>query len=359
MMPFLRDCAKNFGATAVASGCAILLVLSASPVNSQTMEQIVEGAKKEGEVRITITVRTKEGNIVAAPRLIEAFQKRYPFVKVHHTRVGGSREREKIFTELVSGMVSYDVATLGLTSVPDGIRADIFHKVDWKGFGVDPNRFHPASVGVKYRLQLYGLSYNMDKMSKAEAEKLTWESCADPRYRGKVAYNVRPRHLEILYQDDGWGEKATLEHARRVKANKPIFEKDRTGMQSRLSDGAYVFICGQYWSTFQRARLGEGVKNVGFVVPEPALISGGDLVFVPKGAKNPNAAILWILWSTSDEGMNLLDEVQFSGDPAVPGASAHHLVKNKKVIRGSWEYQARASKILRAILSEMGVPVAR
>lgn len=332
---------------------------ASSPVLAQTMEEIIAGAKKEGQVSIAITVRKKEGDIVAAPRLVEAFQKKYPFVKVHHNRIGGSRERQRLFTEMVSGMVSYDVATLGQDAVPDGIKAGIFRKVDWKGLGVSPERYHPEGIGVTYRTQLYGMSYNTAKMSKDEAEKLTWESCADPRYRGKIAYNVRPRHLEILYQKDAWGEMKTLEHARKIKDNKPIFNRDRTGMQTRLAAGAYSFVCGQFWSTHQRAVLGEGVKNLAFVVPTPALISGGDFVFVPKGAKNPYAAMLWIHWSISDEGLNLLDEVQFTGDPTLPGATSYNMLKGKKVVRGSWEYQTRASEILRSILSEMGMPVAR
>jgi spermidine/putrescine-binding protein len=358
-MLYSQNPVKKLRVFAIAAGIAAITLAFGTPLKSQTMEEIIAGAKKEGEVRIAITVRKKEGDIVAAPRLIEAFQKKYPFVKVHHNRIGGSRERQRLFTELVSGMVSYDVATLGQDAVPDGIKAGIFRKVDWKGLGVSPERYHPEGIGVTYRTQLYGMSYNTNKLSKAEAEKLTWESCADPRFKGQIAYNVRPRHLEILYQNDAWGEKKTLEHARKIKENKPIFNRDRTGMQTRLAGGAYTFVCGQFWSTHQRAVLGEGVKNLGFVVPNPALISGGDFVFVPKGAKNPYAAILWIHWSISEEGLNLLDEVQFTGDPTLPGATSYGMLKNKKVVRGSWEYQTRASQILRSILATMGMPVAR
>ena len=96
------------------------------------MEQVLAGAKKEGEVRVAITVREKEGNVVAAPRLIEAFQKKYPFVKVRYTRLGGSRERERIFTELATGMVNYDVATFSQTMIPNGLKAKVFRKVDWR-----------------------------------------------------------------------------------------------------------------------------------------------------------------------------------------------------------------------------------
>jgi len=79
---------------------------------AQTMDQIVAGAKKEGEVRVSISVRKKRRGLIMGTRLIEAFQKKYPFIKVKYKRIGGSRQRERVFSELVGGMISYDVATL-------------------------------------------------------------------------------------------------------------------------------------------------------------------------------------------------------------------------------------------------------
>jgi hypothetical protein len=55
--------------------------------------------------------------------------------------------------------------------------------------------------------------------------------------------------------------------------------------------------------------------------------------------------------------MRLLDQVQFSGDPMVPGISAYPLLQGKKVLRGSWENQMRADEILGGILKTMGMPI--
>lgn len=356
-MPFLHDSMTALKALAFASGCAALTLMSASPVNSQTMEQVIAGAKKEGQVRIAITVREKEGNIVAAPRLIEAFQKKYPFVKVNYTRIGGSRERERVFTELASGMVNYDVATLSQTSIPNGLRAKIFHKVDWKGLGIGPEVSHPDGLGVNYRTQLFGISYNTKLVSHEEAQKFTWDTCVDPRWKGKFALDMRPRHLEVLYQENGWGKDKTLAYSKLLSENKPVLEVSRNEAESKLVDGAYAFVCAQFWSAHQQEAAGEGGAKLGFIVPEPVVINSGDIVFVPVGAKNTFAGILWILWSISEEGMRLLDQVQFSGDPMVPGTSSHHFLANKKVLRGNWESQMRADEILGSILKTMGMPI--
>ncbi len=51
---------------------------------AQTMDQIIAGAKKEGEVRVSISVRKKSLMIIMGTRLIEAFHKIYPFIHVKY-----------------------------------------------------------------------------------------------------------------------------------------------------------------------------------------------------------------------------------------------------------------------------------
>src|SRR5919197_4532122 len=55
-------------------------------VFAQGLERITEGAKKEGKVKVGITVRWQEGGKPAAKRMVEVFQARYPFVKVDYER---------------------------------------------------------------------------------------------------------------------------------------------------------------------------------------------------------------------------------------------------------------------------------
>jgi hypothetical protein len=66
---------------------------------------------------------------------------------------------------------------------------------------------------------------------------------------------------------------------------------------------------------------------------------------------------LWILWSISDEGMRLLDDVQFTGDPMVAGISSNPLLQGKQVLRANWESQMKADEILGTILKTMGMPI--
>src|SRR5262249_24795339 len=83
-------------------------VLSFAPLWAQGLEKLVDGAKKEGQVKVGLTVRWEEGGKAGAKKFVEVFQTRYPFLKVGYERVGGSRERERVLSELAAGKVSYD-----------------------------------------------------------------------------------------------------------------------------------------------------------------------------------------------------------------------------------------------------------
>ncbi len=56
------------------------VVTLAWPIDAKTLtlDDVIAGAKKEGKVRVGITVRKKRGKMIKAPRLIAAFQKDIP-----------------------------------------------------------------------------------------------------------------------------------------------------------------------------------------------------------------------------------------------------------------------------------------
>ena len=96
---------------------ACLFIFPAA-TSAQSLDKVIEGAKKEGKARLGLTVRWQEGGKPGAKKMVELFQSRYPFVKVDYERVGGSRERERVLSELAAGQVSYDVTVLSETQVP-------------------------------------------------------------------------------------------------------------------------------------------------------------------------------------------------------------------------------------------------
>lgn len=328
-------------------------------VHAQGLDRVVEGAKKEGKVKLGLTVRWQEGGKPGAQKMVELFQSRYPFIKAEYERVGGSRERERVLSELAAGQVSYDVTVLSETQVPVAIKANVIEKFDWRSLGVPPQHVHEDGVGINYRSQLYGIAYNRKLIPDPVGAKLNWDDCASPQYRGKVAVDSRPRHLEIFWQPQVWGRDKTIAHARRLAENGTRFEQDRTGAMTKLALGEYAMVCGAFYSTYyEKTRLGDQ-SQLAFRVAEPAPLNLGDVVFVPRGAPHPNAARLWVVWSMSEEGQKVLDEVEGSGSPLFANTQAARMIKGKKVAWYEPQWRAKADEILKEILEAIGLPIVR
>src|ERR671923_1154097 len=348
--------AKRFAGSLV----AIFLICWFSPSLAQddkALQKLIEGAKKEGKARIGLTMRWEEAGKPAAKKIVEAFHSRYPFVKVDYERVGGSRERERFLPELAAGKVPHDATVASGTQVPMLIKANLAEPVDWRSLGVHPRHVHPDRFGVYYRSQIVGILWNRKLIPDAVGEKLTWEDCASPKWKKKIAMDNRPRYLEIFYQPHVWGRDKTLAHARQLGANQTIFERSRSAAVTKLTLGEYPIICGANYSHFREQTTYRNVTHLGFTLAEPIPVPHGDVVFIPRGATNPNSAKLWIVWSLTEEGQRVLDSVEFDGSPFVPGTEPAKLLKGKKTASYEPQWEAKAEDLLKEILEAVGLPV--
>jgi iron(III) transport system substrate-binding protein len=350
------------------SGCLVLpivffLTLGAArwlgAQEGKGLEKIIAGAKSEGKAKIGLTMRWEEGGHPSGKKIVETFQARYPFVKVEYERVGGSREREAVLAELSAGRVGYDVTALSGTQVPTAIQANVIERVDWKFLGVAPAQIHPEGVGIYYRTQIFGIAYNRKLVPDSVGQKLTWEDCANPKWKKKVAMDNRPRYLELFWQPHIWGREKTLAHARQLAANQTIFERSRNAALQKLLLGEYSIICGVQYSSYKEQFVYRNMTQLGFTSAEPVPVPMGDVVFVPRGAPHPNAAKLWVAWSVSEDGQKILDAVEFDGSPLVPGTETSKLLKGKKIATYEPQWEAKAEDILKEIIEAIGLPIVK
>lgn len=337
----------------------VSLFYSSSPAMAGLLDPYIEGAKKEGSVKLGITIRKKRFGKSAGEKYLQAFQKRYPFLKVEFRRIGGSRERERVLAEMAAGLFNYDVVTMSETMVGTVFKAKLPKIVNWGKLGLPKELIHPKNVGVSLRTPVYGIGYNREFVPDKVAQAFTWETCTDAKWRGKTAMDDRPRHLNVLYQPDGWGREKTIDYAKRWAANKPVIEASRSTAAQKLAVGAYHLICGMPRRQVKDLQVYGGVKTIGNVYPEPVVVGVGDVIYVPRKAKHPNAGILFLAWSTTKEAQNILDKTDWSGHPAFEGNEVAETLKGRKVVYGNWEYSDRSDEILAELLRAMGFPVVR
>lgn len=339
----------------------VMGVLATQPLRifAGPLDPYIEQAKKEGAVTLGVTLRKTSQGKPTGEKYIAAFQKRYPFLKANLKRIGGARERERVLGEMTAGVVNFDVATISDTMVDPLVDVKVPLIVDWQKIGVPSFLTHPKNVGISLRTAVFGIAYNRKLIPDAVAKDLTWESCNDPKWKGKTAMDDRPRHLNILYQNDGWGREKTLEYAKRWAANKPAMEASRSTGTQKLSTGAYYMICGMPRRQVLDLQVNAGEKSIGIVYPEPIPVSIGDIIYVPQKAKHPNAGVLFLAWSATPEAQTILDDIDFSGHPAFEESDVNKVAKGKKLVHASWEEVKRSDDILAEILQAMGFPVVR
>ncbi len=334
-------------------------IFSPLAVQAGPLDPYIEGAKKEGAVTLGITLREKSHGKPTGELYLGAFKKRYPFLKVNFKRVGGAAERERILTEMTSGMSRYDVVSVSETMISTLVDAKLLRVVEWEKLGVPKFFVHPKNYGLSTRTAIYGIAYNRNLIPDEVAKNFTWETCTDPKWKGKTAMDDRPRFLNRLYLNDQWGRAKTLDFAKRWAANKPALEASQSIGTEKLTLGSYSMICGMARRQVEDIRVNSGSKAIGIVFPEPVPVGTGEFNFVPVSAKSPNAAILFMVWASTKEAQNIQDDTDFTGHPLVEGNDVNAVLKGKKVAYPTWEEVGSADAHLAEILQAMGLPVVR
>src|SRR4029434_9530704 len=90
----------------------------------KALQKLIEGAKKEGKVKIGLTTRWQEAGKPSGEKTVTTVQARHPLVTCEYEHVGGSRERERVLTELAAGKVPYDVTVLSGTQLEIVVKAN-------------------------------------------------------------------------------------------------------------------------------------------------------------------------------------------------------------------------------------------
>jgi ABC-type Fe3+ transport system substrate-binding protein len=167
---------------------------------------------------------------------------------------------------------------------------------------VDPtNRNVVAILG---RIQV--VAYNK-KLIPAERVPDKWEDFLKPEFKGKkFLADVRPQEVAALVP--AWGLEKTLDFARKLAAQNPVWFRGGTRYLASLDAGEYAVYFGVNYDSVRTLQLKSPTKNVDYKVVEPIPTRVSEETSVPKTAENPHAALLWIEFLASPEGQKIIDK---------------------------------------------------
>src|SRR6266542_418207 len=231
--------------------CFFVAWLSESAALSQggmihdTREHILEDAKKEGKLVVSPGFEDS-----TTPHLIEAFKKKYPFVK----EVVWSKPADfkKQLDDLIEGKAVVDAFRPAPNLWSQYFSNNLFRNYDFKKMAEGghlniPREMIDESGVVIWSGSIIGIMvYNVNRIA-SEPTPTGWESCLDPKWSGKFTVDSKPNVIASLAAR--WGDEKTLDYARKLKQNNPVIVRGSTQGLTKLAAGEFAFMCGvQAWA---------------------------------------------------------------------------------------------------------------
>jgi iron(III) transport system substrate-binding protein len=296
-----------------------------------TKEEILAGAKREGKALVYPGHDEK-----TIPLLVNAFKQKYPFLKeVNFGFVSDIAPGQRELFDMIAGKASRDAFNLHQTFWSQYFKHDLLKKYDFKAMAQDgqlqiPSGMIDESGVVVWLATNIGVMLYNTKVVPPENAPTGWDSCVDPKWKGKFYLDTKPN--EIVWLLTSWGEDAVVEYAKKLKANEPIFGSSRSGGITRLASGEFHLQCTVYYHTTQRVLKKDPTMPVRIVIPNPLPIALLEPDAIYARAENPHAGLLWLEFLASQQAQQISD----SREPGrasflVEGTLANRLAKGANV----------------------------
>ena len=199
-------------------------------------DEILSKAKNEGKLRVLTSLK---GSTKATT---EAFRKRYPFIDLHEEVLTAGDAVQRFLLEVKAGRATgwditathtdfysawlphlWKVDLLGMAE--HGVLLDIPHQM------IDPKNRNVIALLSQFAV----VPYNKNLVSPAQLPK-SWEDMLKPEWKGKkFAIDIHPQ--EISWLVPAWGLEKTLDYARKLAAQQPIWVRGGTRGLASLAAG--------------------------------------------------------------------------------------------------------------------------
>lgn len=274
---------------------------------------LVEGARKEGVVVFYTGMIVDQ----AVRPLVNAFEKKYPFLKVQYVREDPSPMTQKLISEARANRNIADVIENIGMDVP--LRAADVNREFWSPeLEFFPEQFRkPAVYGAPSRYNYFGLAYNTQQVAPSDVPK-TYEDILNPKWKGKIAWSNSISGWALMFtnvRQTMGEEKGTKFIEELSKQNVALIASSPRTVVDRVIAGEYALALNIFiHHPVLSAKKGAPVASQP-LSPVPSILG---MVMLPKNPPHPHAAMLFIDFLLSKEGQSVLRDAEyFPGRPDV------------------------------------------
>ncbi len=267
----------------------------------------IAAAKKEGKVVIYSTTDT-----VAAAPLISDFKTLYPGISVEYNDMNSTELYNRFISEQAAGGGSADILwsssmDLQIKLVSDGsalsyASPEVANMPAWsvwknEAFGTT---YEPISIVYNKRL-LSG-----DEIPQSHEDMIRVFTQKADKLKGKVTtYDIEKSGVGfmLITQDSKYNPKF-WDFVKALGSVSPRVQSSSGTMMERISSGENVLGFNIFMS--YAALRAKKDPSIGIVNPKDYTLVMSRVMFASKGAKNPNAAKLWLDYMLSKRGQTIV-----------------------------------------------------
>ena len=276
---------------------AVVLILLLVPLAAfaQELKAIEAGAKKEGKINLYGTMRDDEVKAV-----LDAFEKRYPGVKVDYFRSSEDKLLTRILAEAKAKTHNFDalISTAAATTKAFGLA------LKWSppsASGINPDLLDPDGSSTPVYINTNIIQYNTRLVAKPDVPK-SYEDLTNPKWKGKLCLEDSDFEWFVGLQNSMGKEKA-LNLFKRIAANQPAVRNGHGLLSDLVAAGECPLAINNYGNQVANAQKKGAPTD--FIAINPVVTIVAPAV-ISKNAPHPNAAKLYVNWITSKEGQEFI-----------------------------------------------------
>jgi len=318
-------------------------------------DEIIVKAKNERKLKVLSFLDTEGRKVMA-----DAFRKKYPFIEVQTQEIGGTDEYQRFIPELRTGKLKLDV-----THIPNHFyeeyvnylkKFDILGMAEQKILDIPVPQVDSVNRNIVAMATNIGVAAYNNKAVSAEEMPNTWEGFLAPKFKGKkFVADIRP--LGIAGLVPAWGLDRTLEFAKKIAAQQPVWTRGGSRQLAALTSGEYTILVGFNYGSVKRAQDKDPTRSVAYKVVEPVPVRFAGMAGILAAAEHPYSSLLWLEFQQTSEGQKLVDKYwPYGASVFVRGAAQEEVIRGRKLSVMSWEHRQEMDDWLMKIVQALGFP---
>lgn len=268
-------------------------------------KKLIEGATKEGELSLVMTIRDKLGRDHTA-----LFMKAYPMFKTKANEMGSQNASENVIIEATAKRYLTDVTNLAIPDLTQIIDMDYAARYPTpasdKIFPQYRSFLDPEARWLPWYWSENGLVYNTNLLPADKAPKDYFDLCK-PEFKKQVGMEpANVRFLVGLYKL--MGEQKLKEWMECMGKNEPLITANHSVRLQFMLAGDYMLDAGNYLYRGTQMKL-ENPAKVPFAADYDVPVFGyGGAWVIGENAPHPHAAALLADWSLTEVSQDYMAE---------------------------------------------------